>query len=90
MDYNDFNNSELVKLCHEKDAIIEALINAQSDVLNKDDIKEMYKCEDGKALKILRLMFQMGFGNKIGKEYYVSRQSNNDFLKSYAGKEVLI
>lgn len=90
MNYSELNNGELVKLCQEKDTIIEALTNAQSDVLDKDDIKEIYKCENGKALKILRLMFQTGFGNKIGKEYYVSRQSNNDFLKSYAGKEVFI
>ena len=50
----------------------------------------IYKCESNKALKILKLMFQMGYGNKIGKEYYISLESQSDFLADMKGKEVFI
>ncbi|MFR8222426.1 MAG: hypothetical protein ACLU9T_16070 [Blautia faecis] len=38
---------------------------------------------------ILKLMFQMGYGNKIGKEYYVSQKAQEDF-ENMVGKEVYI
>ena len=50
----------------------------------------LYKCESNKALRILKLMFQMGYGNKIGKEYYISKESQAEFIKDMAGKEVFI
>ena len=50
----------------------------------------IYKCESNKSLRILNLMFQMGYGNKIGKEYYISLESQNDFLTAMRGKEVFI
>ena len=56
----------------------------------KTDIMSIYKCESNKALRILKLMFQMGYGNKIGKEYYISLESQNDFLTAMRGKEVFI
>ena len=43
-------------------------------VLTKTDIMSIYKCESNKALRILKLMFQMGYGNKIGKRIlYITR-----------------
>ena len=32
----------------------------------------------------------MGYGNKIGKEYYVSQKALSDFTECMAGKEVII
>lgn len=85
---------ELIQLCLDKDAMInkciESLKNNNNDILNKSDIMELYKCESNKALKILKLMFQMGYGNKIGKEYYISKESQAEFIKDMAGKEVFI
>ena len=51
---------------------------------------EQFHCESDKALRILKMMFQMGYGNKIGKEYYVSLNSQLDFLDKMRGKEVFI
>ena len=59
-------------------------------MLCKNDIMEIYHCESNKALRILKLMFQMGYGNKIGKEYYISQKSQEDFIEKMAGKEVYI
>ena len=50
----------------------------------------LYKCENNKALKILKVMFQMGYGNKIGKEYYITYEAYQNFMKKMAGKEVYI
>lgn len=59
-------------------------------MLGKSDIMQIYHCESNKALKILKVMFNMGYGSKIGKEYYASKQSHDAFIKDMAGKEVFI
>ena len=85
---------ELIQSCIDKDAMInkciESLKDSNNDILNKSDIMALYKCESNKALRILKLMFQMGYGNKIGKEYYISQKSQEDFIEKMAGKEVYI
>ena len=85
---------QLIQLCSDKDVIIEtclkSLKNNQQNMLSKKDIMEIYNCESNKALRILKLMFQMGYGNKIGKEYYVSSESQEEFIKNIVGKEVFI
>lgn len=94
VNYDIMSRVELINLCIEKDNIIEKCIQSlqscQSVILSKKDIMRIYQCESNKALKILKLMFQMGYGNKIGKEYYISKQSQDDFVKNMAGKEVFI
>lgn len=60
------------------------------DVYNKHDIMKMFKCESDKALKILKIMYQMKMANKIGKEYYVKRESLIQFLEDFEGHEILI
>lgn len=93
-DYANMSKDELIRSCMDKDIIIEGCLDSikKSDVklLNKSDIMELFNCESNKALKILRLMFQMGYGNKIGKEYYVLQKSQRDFLECMVGKEVFI
>ena len=85
---------KLIQLCFYKDTIIETCIKTINEnnqkMLNKKDIMEIYGCESNKALRILKLMFQMGYGNKIGKEYYVSQKSQEEFVKNMVGKEVYI
>lgn len=60
------------------------------DVYNKHDIMMMFKCESDKALKILKIMYQMKMANKIGKEYYVERENLIRFLEDFKGQEILI
>lgn len=94
VNYDILSRNELIHLCIEKDNMIDKCIqslqNSQSTMLGKKEIMRMYKCESDKALKILKLMFQMGYGNKIGKEYYISNQSQENFINNMAGKEVFI
>ena len=60
------------------------------DIYGKNDIMKMFKCESDKALKILKIMYQMKMANKIGKEYYVERESLIQFLEDFKGQEILI
>lgn len=90
--YDNMSKDELIAQCIDKDSQID-VYNSQIkkyQVLTKTDIMSIYKCESNKALRILKLMFQMGYGNKIGKEYYISLESQNDFLTAMRGKEVFI
>lgn len=56
----------------------------------KKDIMEIFHCESDKALKILKVMFQMREANKIGKEYYVEKQALNRFMEDMRGKVIHI
>ena len=88
------SKEQLIQLCSEKDTVIEACVRTikenQQKMLGKKDIMEIYDCENDKALKILKQMFEMGYGSKIGKEYYVSRKSQEAFVSNMAGKSVYI
>lgn len=92
--YELMTKEDLIKQCAEKDFIIKSYENLleyrKSDVLCKNDIMKKYHCESDKALRILKIMFQMGYGNKLGKEYYVTIESQNKFLDDMAGKEVYL
>ena len=92
--YDTMTKEELIQLCSDKDVMIETCIESlkmnQQKMLCKKDIMDIYNCESNKALRILKLMFQMGYGNKIGKEYYISQESQNEFIKNMVGKEVYI
>ena len=60
------------------------------DVYDKQDIMKIFKCESDKALKILKIMYQMHEANKIGREYYVSKDSLLQFLNDMKGKEIYL
>ena len=60
------------------------------DIYDKKDIMKIFKCESDKALKILKIMYQMHEANKIGKEYYVDKNSLLRFLDDMKGKEVYL
>lgn len=92
--YATLTKEQLMAVCTDKDAIIESCVKSLKaqcpKMLGKKEIMDVYHCESDKALRILKLMFQMGYGNKIGKEYYVSQKAQEDFLKNMVGKEVYI
>lgn len=60
------------------------------DIYGKQDIMKIFKCESDKALRILKVMFQMDEAIKIGKEYYVDKKDLINFIERYKGKEVCI
>lgn len=60
------------------------------NIYGKNDIMKMFKCESDKALKILKVMFQMNEANKIGKEYYVKKDTLLQFLEDMKGKEIYL
>ena len=43
-----------------------------------------------KALKILKIMYQMKMANKIEKEYYTDQERLAKFLDDFNGQEILI
>lgn len=90
--YETMSKDELISQCIKKDRKIDYYTHEleKCNVLTKNDIMHMYKCENNKALRILKVMYQMGYGNKIGKEYYISLDSHNSFLINMQGKEVFI
>lgn len=92
--YATLTKEQLMAVCIDKDAIIESCVKSLKvqcpKMLGKKEIMDVYHCESDKALRILKLMFQMGYGNKIGKEYYVSQKAQEDFQKNMVGKEVYI
>ena len=90
--YDNMSKEELIAQCIDKDNQIDMFRSQlkKIQVLTKTDIMSIYKCESNKALRILKLMFQMGYANKIGKEYYISLDAQNDFLTAMRGKEVFI
>ena len=92
--YATLTKEQLMLLCIDKDVVIascdKSLKENPHKMLGKKDIMEIYNCESNKALRILKLMFQMGYGNKSGKEYYVSWKAHEDFVKDMVGKEVFI
>ena len=93
-DYNSMTREELIEVCKRKDnAITEYLNHSERNectLYGKSDIMEIYKCRSEKALNILKLYFQMGYGNKIGKEYYIPKTRHDDFIKDFAGKEIFV
>ncbi len=93
-EYDKMQKDELISLCLKQDYLIDKYIQSlkccQSHMLCKNDIMDIYHCESNKALRILKLMFQMGYGNKIGKEYYISKEAQEEFVRNMAGKEVFI
>lgn len=93
-EYATMTKDNLIERCQSQDTFLKNLIANiklnNSAMLGKSDIMQIYHCESNKALKILKVMFNMGYGSKIGKEYYASKQSHDAFIKDMAGKEVFI
>lgn len=94
MNYEEMTTDQLIQACQEKDAMIDKCLTtikeATPKLLNKEDIMRRFHCENNKALRILRLLWQMGYGTKIGKEYYVEAEALDRFMDDMAGREVAI
>ena len=56
----------------------------------KKDIMRIFNCESDKALKILKVIFQMKEGVKIGREYYVGKHTLDEFMEDMKGKAIHI
>ena len=55
----------------------------------KKEIMEIFHCESDKALRLLRLLFQMREANKIGREYYVSKQALENFMNDMKARKFI-
>lgn len=82
----------LDKKLEEKDIVINSLLermsNKELELLDKESIMQIFKCESDKALKILKMMYANEFGCKMGKEYYITKNEFKKFMNSYKGKDV--
>lgn len=60
--------------------------NSETDMLSKQDI--MFKFQKGSdwALRLLRLMYQIGMATKLGREYYAKASDISEFIENYKGK----
>lgn len=56
----------------------------------KKEIMKIFHCESDKALRILRVLFQMREATKIGKEYYVKKEAFEKFMEDMKGKAIII
>lgn len=78
----------------QSDIVIENLLNrlekSKIEIYKKNDIMELMGCESDKALRILKVATQAGFGMKMGKDYQITSQNLKKFLKQYEGKPLNI
>ena len=76
------------------DIIIEDLLNrlekSKLKIYKKNDIMELLSCESDKPLRFLKLATQTGFATKVGKDYQMTRENVEKFLKQYEGKNLII
>lgn len=90
----DLRSAETVKLhkgeFHLIPLGVESIESRLPKMIGKTDIMKIYNCENGKALKMLKLMYQMEYGVKIGKEYYISQAEHTAFIRDMKGKEVIL
>lgn len=66
------------------------MVKKENVLYNKEDIMNIFSCESDKALRILRLLNSMKEATKIGREYYISKESFDQFVEDMKGKEVAI
>lgn len=66
------------------------MVKKENVLYNKEDIMNIFSCESDKALWILRLLYSMKEATKIGREYYISKESFEQFVEDMKGKEVAI
>lgn len=70
--------------------IVKQQTKEDARLYNKEDIMSIFKCESDKALRILRLAYQMKYATKIGKEYYMSKEDFKSFLEQIKGRNTII
>lgn len=63
---------------------------AYKEIYGKSDIKLLLSCEDDKALRFLKVLYQMKYAIKIGKEFYVKKSDFDDFFANNLGKSIAI
>lgn len=72
------------------DKLLDRLEKSKLKIYKKNDIMELLSCESDKALRVLKLAQQTGQATKIGKEYQITKENLEKFLKQYEGKELII
>lgn len=72
------------------DDLLDRLEKNKLKIYKKNDIMQLMSCESDKALRFLKLAQQTGQAIKIGKEYQITKENLEKFLKQYEGKNLII
>lgn len=72
------------------DDLLDRLEKNKLKIYKKNDIMKLMNCESDKALRFLKLAQQTGHATKIGKDYQITKDSLEKFLKEYEGKSLII
>lgn len=72
------------------DKLLEKVESGQAPLVGKKDIMKFFGKESDFALRFLRTARLMGYGIKVGKEYYIKREEFEKILKTYQGLELEI
>lgn len=70
--------------------LLSRLEKSKLKIYKKNDIMELLSCESDKALRFLKLATQTGFATKVGKDYQITKENVEKFLKQYEGKTLII
>ena len=60
--------------------------DAPLEMYGKKDIMGAFECKSDKALRILRLAYNMKFATKLGNEYYIKKEDFGDFMEQLKGR----
>lgn len=72
------------------DELLDRLSESDLEVLNKEDIIQIFKWEDQKARAFLKMALKMGYGTKINKNIVITKESFKEYLKFLQGKDLTI
>lgn len=88
------HKEELDKKLKEKDIIIGSLIsqleNKDIEIMTLDDICSLFKWEEQKGRKFLKMALQMKYATKIGKQTIITKSELIKYLDFLKGKELTI
>ena len=84
----------LDKRLEEKDIIIGSLLDKLKhkdiEILNLEDVCSLFKWEEQKARKFLKMALQMKYATKIGKQTIITKSDLERYLEFLKGKELTI
>lgn len=74
----------------DEDTSSEFVDDISLELFDKQSIMVLLKCESDKALRFLKLMYQMKYAVKIGNQYYVKKDDFERFFDDFKGRAVAI
>ena len=88
------HKEDLDNKLEEKDIIIGSLLDKLKhkdiEILNLEDICSLFKWEEQKGRKFLKMAVQMKYASKIGKQTIITKSDLEKYLEFLKGKELTI